>query len=372
MSTDRQMLYISSYAACALLLLVLFVSTRYNELLCALVMSAAALLLAAVVKKRAIYDYRRRQVTALMCFIGFLYMSLHILSGLVFGFVKPLYGFSLTACWRYLLPTAVTVVASEQLRAIMLAQRSKHTDVLSYGMCVLSELLLASTVSDIRSVYVFVDVMAQAFLPALIANLLYHYISRRYGAAPNIGYRLFVSLYLYILPIASALPQALDATMKLFAPILIYFFIDAIYEKKKKNALEKKHVAGYAFSLLGMVVSLLYVMLMSCQFTFGLLIIATPSMAGEINQGDAVIYRAYNGQSIEEGQILVFEKDGSTVVHRVVEMDHINGQTRYITKGDANGDNDIGYITKAHIKGVVEAKLPMVGQPSLWLRSLFE
>ena len=372
MNKDRRTLYIASYVACALLLLSLFVSTRYNELLCAFLMSAIAVLISLVVKKRAIYAYTKRQITALMCFIGFLCVSLYILNGLIFGFAKPFYTFSLHTLWRYILPIAVAVIASELLRAVMLAQGSKHTDRLSYVICVLCEILLSSTIKDINSFYIFVDVTAQVFLPAVISNLLYHYLSRRYGAAPNIAYRLFISLYPYIIPVGSAMPQSLYATIKLFVPILIYFFIDATYEKKKKNALAKKHVAGYALSALGIVVSVLYVMLISCQFRFGLLVIATPSMTGEINQGDAIIYEAYEEQKIEVGQILVFEKDGSTIVHRVVEIEHTNGQTRYITKGDANESNDSGYITASNVIGIVGAKLPLVGQPTLWLRDLFK
>ncbi len=372
MNSDRRSLYISAYTILALLLLALFVSTRYNEILCACVMGIAAVSVLLIVKKRAIHAYTKRQITALMCFIGFLCVSLYLFSGFAFGFARPLHSFSLHTLWRFILPITVTVIASECIRSVMLAQKSRHTDVLCYVICVLSEILLSSTIRDINSHYTLMDVIAQGFLPAVIANLLYHYLSRRYGAAPNIGYRLFVCLYSYILPIGSAMPSSLYSTVRIFLPILIYFFIDAIYEKKKKNALAKKHIAGYAVSILGMVISVLFVMLISCQFRFCLLVIATPSMTGEINQGDAIIYEEYDEQKIEAGQILVFEKNGSTVVHRVVEIENINGQTKYITKGDANENNDEGYITKSNVIGLVKAKLPMVGQPTLWLRNIFK
>ncbi len=372
MNKDRRILYISSYAASALLLLMLFISTRYNEILCAVLLSGIAVLISWIIKKRAIYAHTKTQVTALLCFIGFLCVSIYLLSGLAFGFARPRHPFSFETLWQYILPITASVIASEHLRAILLAQESRHTSILAYIICILSEILLSTTVRDIHSFYVLVDVVAQTLLPAIIANLLYHYLSRRYGAAPNIGYRLLISLYPYIIPIDSAMSESLHSTLRLFLPILIYFFIDALYEKKKKNALAKKHIVGYAASLLVMVIALLYVMLISCQFSFGLLVIATPSMTGEINQGDAVIYRDYEEQKIEAGQILVFEKDGSTVVHRVVEVEYINGQTRYTTKGDANEDNDAGYITESNVIGIVEAKLPMVGQPTLWLRELFK
>ena len=112
-------------------------------------------------------------------------------------------------------------------------------------------------------------------------------------------------------------------------------------------------------------------MLISNQFRFGAYVIATESMTGEINKGDIVIYEKYEDHDIEKGQVIVFEKNNSVVVHRVENIENINGITRYYTKGDANEDSDSGYITKGDIIGVVNYKLPFIGYPSIWIRSLF-
>ena len=60
------------------------------------------------------------------------------------------------------------------------------------------------------------------------------------------------------------------------------------------------------------------------------------------------------------------------IVHRVADIQIINGTTRYYTKGDANEDLDTGFITDANIVGLVNHKLPFVGFPTLWIRSLFK
>ena len=60
------------------------------------------------------------------------------------------------------------------------------------------------------------------------------------------------------------------------------------------------------------------------------------------------------------------------VVHRVVDIEIINGVARYYTKGDANEDMDMGYIVDSNIVGVVNYKLPAVGFPTLWMRKLFK
>ncbi len=373
MSTDRKILYISSYAIFALLLLALFIPTSYSAVICAALLTVSAALFHVLVKKRAVHSFTKNQVTALLCLMGLMYVVLYYISGLYFKFAPSLHPFSLRSFFTQIIPITVAIIASETVRSLMLAQKSKQATVLSFCICVIGEILMQRSIPSITSFYTFVDIIAQTFMPAIISNLLYTYLSRRYGIFPNICYRLPITLFPYIIPIVSGMPSSVYSIVKLFVPILIYFFIDALYEKKKKNALRKKHIAEYIISGLCLVIAIAYVMLISCQFTFGLLVIATPSMTGEINKGDAIIYKQYDSdRSIEVGQILVFEKNGSTTVHRVVEIDIIDGQTRYFTKGDANEDNDAGYITRNDITGIVEYKIPLIGHPTLWLRSLFK
>jgi signal peptidase len=112
-------------------------------------------------------------------------------------------------------------------------------------------------------------------------------------------------------------------------------------------------------------------MVISNQFYVGAYVIATESMTGELDRGDIAVYERYEDQLIKEGQVIVFEQGGSVTVHRVVNIEIINGITRYYTKGDANEDMDTGFITDANILALINYKVPMLGYPTLWMRSLF-
>ena len=115
------------------------------------------------------------------------------------------------------------------------------------------------------------------------------------------------------------------------------------------------------------------VMLVSGQFHYKALVIATESMTGELNKGDVVIYETYTNEDvITEGQIIVFDHFGAVTVHRVVEIEHFNGETRYYTKGDANDAMDAGYITSDSIYGFVHFKVPYLGYPTLMMREIFK
>ena len=87
-------------------------------------------------------------------------------------------------------------------------------------------------------------------------------------------------------------------------------------------------------------------MLMSCKFQYGMLVIGSGSMSGEIEKGDAIIYRQYKEKDIAIGDIVVFEKDNSRIVHRIVDIKQSDGIVKYYTKGDALDHMDMGYIPR--------------------------
>ena len=212
--------------------------------------------------------------------------------------------------------------------------------------------------------------IALALLPAILSNLLYHYLAKRYGILPNVAYRLITTLYPYLIPYKTRVPDSLLSFANLILPVAIYLFIDYLYEKKKKYALSRSSKIGVAITLILVMLMSALVLLVSNTTRFGAYVIATESMTGELNKGDIAIYEQYDTQEIKEGQVVVFSKNGNQVIHRVVDIAHINGQTRYYTKGDANSTLDAGYITDGDILGLVDIKLPYFGYPTLWLRGL--
>jgi signal peptidase len=156
-----------------------------------------------------------------------------------------------------------------------------------------------------------------------------------------------------------------------------YTFIQyKLYEKKRRFALRRVSrlwsAVSVVVSVLAIIIMIGTVMLVSNQFKYGSLVIATESMTGEINKGDVIIFESYDDHEIIEGQVIVFEKYNVMVVHRVVDIEIINGVARYYTKGDANEDWDVGYVLDSEIVGLVDYKLPVVGYPTIWMRSLFK
>lgn len=371
MSKDKKVLYTMTTVALAALLIALFLpGENSGRITAAILLLPVAVLTFLFIKKRSLPSMNKRQVLMLMSAIGAVYVVLIYLAGLGFGFYKNPYA-SLKSIYTYVLPISVIIISAEIYRWIIRAQESKIADLLSYIACVVADALIFGNIAYITTFNRFMDFVGMTLFPAIIANLVYHYLSRRYGFYPNIAYRLMVTLYPYIIPYESAIPDPLLAFVKLLVPIFIFVFIDSLFEKKKRLALKKTSKIAVALTAVSVLVMVSVVMLISNQFKYGSLVIATGSMTGELNKADAAIFEQYDDQIIEEGQVIVFEKNGSMIVHRVVDIENIDGQVRYITKGDANEEIDSGFIADSNIVGIVRFKIPYVGYPTIWLRSLF-
>ena len=376
--TDKKIMRIFSASIFFVLLLVLFLPLGVSgRIVAAILLPPAAVLAFLFIKKRNIPSINKNQVLLIVIAAASLYVIAYYLTGLKFGFFQNPYRFTIgTNFFKFLLPIAVIIVATEVIRYVMMAQNDRPTSVMCYLSCVVAEMLICSNLPSVTSFNRFVDLVAGAFFPALIANFFYNYLVKRYGIYPSIAFRAIITLHAYIFPVSSGISDSITNLFALFLPIALYAFIDALFEKKRKYALKKtsRVLRVMSFGLTVVVVTIMIgtVMLVSNQFKYGALVIATESMTGEINKGDIIIFESYEDQPIKEGQVVVFEDNRTMIVHRIVDIEIINGITRYYTKGDANEDMDSGYITDGDIVGLTNYKLPSLGYPVLWMRSLFK
>ncbi len=375
--TDKKTIQIVSVSVFAALLLALFLPLgESGRIVAAILLLPAAVFVPLMIKKREIYSINKNQVLMIMTVIALVYVMLYYLSGLKFGFIINLYKFSFNIFLKYILPIAAIIACTEIIRAVMMAQQSKLAKMFCYFACVVADMLIVSNIPSVTSFNKFMELVAGALLPAILSNFLYQYLSKRYGIYPGLVFRAITTLHLYIFPVRSGIAETLLNFVRLLLPIAIYLYIDSLYEKKKRFALgNTSRVARIASTVLTVVVLIILtgtVMLVSNQFKYGALVIATESMTGELNKADVAIFERYDDHAVEQGQVIVFDKNNVVTVHRVVKIEIINGVTRYYTKGDANEDNDAGFIVDSDIVGVVNYKVPYLGYPTIWMRSLFK
>ncbi len=369
MSPDKRLSYLSSALLTAVLLSAFFWPLGMAKLACALLLLPMTALILIKVKRKTQISMYRREVAFLLSVIAVLYLMLFYLTGVHFKFYRSSFSFTPDSIFKTVLPVALIIIATEIIRSILVSQREVLVRGASYVCGVLTDLLILTNVRQLTSVNALMDLVAMALFPALMANLLYHYLSSKYGALPNIIYRLITTLYSYFLPIYPRCPDILTVLFRIFVPLLSLLFLRLLYERKQMTAKKKK--AGkwtYVLLSLSVLVMISTAMLVSCQFRYGALVIATKSMTGELNKGDMVVYERYDDQQLKEGDIIVFIRGQSKIVHRIVRIDRSYGEPRYYTKGDANEDLDFGWIGDEDIFGVIKFKVAFVGYPTILLR----
>ena len=375
--TDKRRVRISSAVVFAVLLIAFILPLgESGRIVAAFLLLPAAVIIPLLIKKRNILSINKNQVLLIVTIIALLYVMLCYLTVFKFGFYKNPYQLNLINFFKFFLPIAAIITFSEVIRYVFMAQNDKMASVFCYLSCVVADMLICSNLPSVTSMAKFMDLVAGAFFPAIISNLLYNYLSKRYGIYPNLVFRAITVLYAYTFSILPAISDAILGFINIIFPIAIYLFIDALYEKKRKYALGNVSVFRKTLSIglttVVLIIMLGTVMLVSNQFTYGAYVIATESMTGEINKGDVALYKVLDDTPILEGDVIAFEKDGTVIVHRVVDIKTINGVAQYYTKGDANEDMDAGFIYRSNVIGHVDNKIPYIGYPTLWIRNLFK
>ena len=372
MSKDIKKLYIICSVMFAVLLSAIAIDKFVGKIAVALIFAALATLTLLGIRKRATRSLQKKEALLIVILIGIIYVIAIEVSRFFFSsyenpyFIKRYPILLLTT----VIPYVVIIISSEIIRSTLIVQKGRFATITSYFVGVMSEALLFYQMTQINSLYRFMDLFALTLFPAITGNIYYHYMSRRFGALPNIAFRLITTLYIYFFSTLSAMSDALVACIKMILPFILLAIISSVYEKKKLVRKNKK--LGIISILLTALIVTPIAMLISCQFRFGALVIATESMTGEINKGDVIIYERYDSQPIEEGQVIVFLDNQSKIIHRVVKIQNLGGETRYYTKGDANDVLDSGYRTQSDILGVTHIKLSYAGYPTLWLRELLD
>ena len=368
---DQKKIHILLASYALLLLLVPFAS---NKLACNILLTVitvlAAILCAVLIKKRTAPDIRYKEVMLVLSISAALVVMLLCLTGLHFGFYAN--KLSLKKIYTYVLPIAVSIVFAEIFRSVFLSQRQKKITCITFLLLVFLDILLFAEINPFRSVKSFMSLLGTVILPAISTNLLIHCISSKYGAWCVIPYRLIMALYTHLLPVRVAMPEAMLSFVKIAFPLLLLWFIQKLFGRRVMVVSRKKTALNTVSTVICVIMMFSYTAFTAGLFSYKSVVVASDSMKGEMSRGDMIVYEEYDGQTIQIGQIILFHKNETLVIHRVVDIKKINGVYRYFTKGDANDGNDTGYVTNDDLVGITALNIKYIGYPTVWLYEIFK
>lgn len=296
------------------------------------------------------------------------YFSVMYFLGLLLGFLRNSYSLRFVTLLNNIIAPFITIVCVEMFRYIMIrANKDKKIFHIILSLVIaICEILYSIKLVDILNLVDVFEVLTSVALPVVCKNLFLGFLCYQVGYKPCLLYRIFIELYVFLVPIVPDIGNYLTSMIGIASPIVLYVYfsrvIDEYYCGIQYDFSDKEHIG---VSLVKVSSLLLFAGLVYGFLPYYLLGIASESMAPFINKGDAVILHK-NNKNLKNGDVIAFDHNGRVIVHRLVEMVDVDGETVYITKGDANNAADNYNLKVDNIIGEVKAVVPYLGYPSIY------
>ena len=367
MNSDRLRLYIIEFS----LILVLLLALIFNEYITRTIIMTVLLVFMVIaikfIKGQKTETIYKKQMILLVSTIAIIYVAILYMLGIKLGFYSSVVKFS--KC--YIIPYVVIIISSEIIRKQILIKQQKKANLIILIAMILLEIIISTNISSIKTLKDYFTLVSYTIFTAIANNVLYNYIVTKYGNYKAvICYRIITLMYMYIIPITPDIDILFRAIIGIVVPYVTYVLLENLYSKRVQIvAVSEKRKEMIICIILCILVSLL-IMVVSCRFRYGTLVIGTGSMTGTINKGDIIIYERYEKEELEIGEIIVFKTENVFVIHRIIDKKSVGEEIRYYTKGDANQQEDKGFRTQKNIVGIVKGKIPYIGKITLLLNDI--
>ncbi|MBP5678418.1 MAG: signal peptidase I [Bacilli bacterium] len=381
MKENKLKLYGLEVILLLILFVALFVSNNMTQPLLALTLCLYWLVVRKLFLRKQKPSLYEKEIMYLLIGLALLYVGLFYLMGLCFyTFSKQIEVFGLKSLFKNIIPITIIIIASEYIRNLFITQdgsikiKKKEIDIPKFLMfinMVLVDLIVYRSVYNLTSLSGLLSLVGFILCASVACNLFYNYVTKRYGQKGIIGYRLITALYVYIIPVIPNMYIYFRSFLRMVYPYIMYLILEYGYTKEKYAVSYRDKQKNLVKITVILVLAGLFTMLISCQFRFGLIVIGSGSMEGTIDYGDAAIFESYKNQRIKKGDIIIYQKDDLRLIHRVIDIQQVNGEMRYFTKGDANDYVDSDYRKVNDIVGIYHFKIKYIGYPTLFVNDLF-
>ena len=372
MIKDNIILYILELVLVFFLLSTLIFPRFFSKIIIAIILIILLFVIQKVIKIDKLKELYKRSVTFSLIIICLIYIACIYVCGIYIGFYEATFKLNFTNLKNIVIPHILIFVAIENIRKIFLLKEQKITPIILLLINLLLDIALTTNIMNVSGVKSYFNLVSCVIFPSIAFNLLYNYIIVKYrNCRAIIIFRSIINLYIYFFPIIPNFDVLFEAIIKIILPFIVFIVLELFYskEKKKEIPISSKSRDIIIVTILAIIASTL-VMLISCKFKYGMLVVASGSMTGALNKGDAIIYGT-EFQDIDVGEIIVFKDGSRKVVHRVIDKKQSNGNIKYYTKGDANDNMDKEFREEKDIIGKVKLRLPYFGMLSVMIMDAF-
>lgn len=374
MKSDKIKIYIIEIALITFLLCFVLFSGIFTKAIISIVLLVYMIIINKLIKSYKVKGRYNKKITIAMALIGIVYIAILYILGIYVGFYNATVKFSRWSIINYIIPYIVIIVSIENIRKNILLQDDKKARKIIFIATIILDVALNVNIYNVKTLTDYYILIGITIFSSIANNMLYHYIIIKYrNCKAVITYRIITTIYIYIIPIIPDIDMFFSSILRIVIPYIIYLILEAIYSKKEKNFSITTKTKDIVITSILVFLTGIIIMLVSCKFKYGMLVIGSGSMTGTINKTDVIIYeKIKKDEEIEIGKIIVFKDEGKKIIHRVIDKNCTRNETRYFTKGDTNPSQDEGYRNDKDIIGEVKFRIPYIGYPTILLNEIFK
>ena len=372
MKSEKIRLYVIEITLVIFFLLAMIFNETITRTVLAIILLVFMAITVKLVKSEKMNLTSNRQIAFLFGGMGIIYVAIIYFLGMITGFYSSTVKLSIWSIFNYIIPYIVIIISAEIIRKTVLLKESKYSKIIILIAMVMLDVILTTNIYNLKTAKDYFTLISFVIFASIANNLLFNYmIIKHRNMKAIIIYRLITTLYVYIIPITPDIYIFLESIIRMVIPYLIYIIIENTFNKRPQLMTIKDRKKSRIITVIVCIIIGFIVMLVSCKFAIGALVIGSGSMTGTIDKGDIIVYERYGkNESVKTGDIIIFRSDDLKIVHRVIDQKLMGEETRYYTKGDANQKQDDGYRTSKDVIGQVKFKIPYIGYLTLWVNNL--
>lgn len=305
------------------------------------------------------------------------FIIVYMLSGLFVTFGKNPYNATPIGLMHNLWIFGTILIAKEYVRYKLInnvyeKDKNKIAIIITV-IYVVIDIEMARFIGTNITVFSIVKYVIQTVIPNIAKNILFSYIAINGNYIASMIYQLITNLYFWISPILPNAPWVMTAIIDVTIPVILLLYIRFV--KNKLNILRNRQniINSDPRNLIPLVIAII----LAIWFAIGIfpikpVAIASGSMEDELHIGDVAIIQKCNANDVNVGDIIEYQMDGYTIVHRVIEKTQRKGHFYFTTKGDNNNSEDVEEVQEEQLIGKVIFKIRYLGYPAIWLHIVEE
>lgn len=224
---------------------------------------------------------------------------------------------------------------------------------------------------DFSDTYNVTKLLFSNILPIISENVMCTYIAMNKLYKPAMWYRIITFSFWLVFPILPKVPWIMNSVIDTIIPAILFIYIRYL---RKKNELQKDRKEIEVTDPKS-IIPLAIVVIMILWFGMGIfpirpIAIATGSMEKTLMVGDVAILKKCTANDLEVGDIVQYQKENFTVIHRVISKYTEKGKIYFITKGDNNRDPDKDPVDESQVIAKEIFAVRYLGLPAVFLNKI--